>query len=48
VRRHWWGTAPPEVFPSHPVPGAVALPEPGGCWWVGLGPEGLGVAHQRR
>lgn len=47
-RRHWWGAAPPAVFGVDPAPGAVALPEPSGCWWVALGDEAVQVAHQQR
>jgi hypothetical protein len=49
VRHHWWGTAPPPPLQGSgdPASGAVALPEPGGCWWVALGPDGLEVTHQR-
>lgn len=50
VRRHWWGTEAPSAVRAagRPGPGAVALPEPGGCWWVSLGPAGLEVTHQQR
>jgi hypothetical protein len=44
VRHHWWGVHPPQGFAGVPAPGAVALPDPDGCWWVALTAEGL-VAH---
>ena len=46
VRRHWWGSAPPPVFDTVAVPGATALPEPGGCWWIALAGGGLHVSRQ--
>jgi hypothetical protein len=40
VRRHWWGSVPDTLRGPAPA-GAVALPEPEGCWWVALRPGGL-------
>ena len=46
ARRHWWGLDPPPVFDAGAPPGAVALPDAGGTWWLAQQAGGLHVSRR--